>query len=1098
MFELFASISIFADFSTIALYCIKPTIFGDDEDSRLLQLLNPLFSVLLLVVLAVLRVAVFVPYVWRYQKDDLLVLSQRPYLWHTFNVVLILFKAVAELARGGDSQNLFVWIAICCSLLSVYCQSLALKQLISTALPERHLVLGLSLPHSNDRTTSEEGTQRLDLKPASAAARSRPARRSCDRLLAGRVASYYTEAVCCSSSSDSSPHAAENNSEFLQRFREQLDVAHNEWNMKIVKLKESIANFGNDNDSFSRPDTVVFEELLLMFATNSNNPNFGKEAVMSAVYTGYKEVASDNVQDLKAPLNPNSEHTTSAMGSDINTKETMLRLFANYPKTLEFYIPQLIVYLLYGYAPTSAELREALLLICEQSTIFAHRMFYFIEAYCIAGAGINPEGVAVLQQLLRSIEQGALSVAELIAAGRGKGEAAGASSPDESAAPFGPSAPQQFIAGDDIEAPPPPASSSASSGAVKSSAGGGGAAAAAAAPCLYPLLLTCPLLPGSNAFTSTILFWEQLSALSRDLVPFAKQERRQELQKRIPDIKKRFLPSSCIYAPVGDIHHRIWSIATEECFAFNTKTRAPMFVCLEVVDYRCPRAAKRRAEKPRPESVRKSWVHGLRRVMTEVGESLSPSPLLDSSSAHHRLHAKDLATADEGEDDSDSDCEQQQQQQEGEGEEEGSDSFQRRDQASAAAADSKTGGASWRRPLHRSQSTGSVHQLAAAGQWSALSRRNTNAHLSSKGARRQQQQHTAGSGSSRTSEGGGQSAAAHSEGRGGADDQSDSSEFRQRASFSNDSLDPASCFSPALKLIGDQPLVVFKERWRDKERRLRAKSGVGNLLGYRLLPVIVKTNDDLRQEEIAAQLLFLMNQILIEGNVNCWLRPYGIMAMSPDSGLIEAIPDTVSMDVLRRSVPNYSTLRVFFEDFFGPEGSPAFVKARNNFVKSLAPYCIVCYLLNLKDRHNGNILLDRKGHVMHIDFGFIFGISPGGNIGFESAPFKLTAEFVELMDGPRSALFHQFRECCVKTFMELRKHHYRLALLLEMISVGNEHLPCFAGNPGRIIDEMRKRFVPHIHDQAAIGHVNVLINQSIDNWTTSCYDKYQKCFVGVF
>ena len=47
-------------------------------------------------------------------------------------------------------------------------------------------------------------------------------------------------------------------------------------------------------------------------------------------------------------------------------------------------------------------------------------------------------------------------------------------------------------------------------------------------------------------------------------------------------------------------------------------------------------------------------------------------------------------------------------------------------------------------------------------------------------------------------------------------------------------------------------------------------------------------------------------------------------------------------------------------------------------------------------RHNGNILVDSEGHIIHIDFGFVLANSPGNNLGFESSPFKLTKEFAEV------------------------------------------------------------------------------------------------------
>ncbi len=84
----------------------------------------------------------------------------------------------------------------------------------------------------------------------------------------------------------------------------------------------------------------------------------------------------------------------------------------------------------------------------------------------------------------------------------------------------------------------------------------------------------------------------------------------------------------------------------------------------------------------------------------------------------------------------------------------------------------------------------------------------------------------------------------------------------------------------------------FKNRWRSLEKRFYDESELKNFKTYQLKPLIVKANDDLRQEVLAMQLLKRFSEIFKHSNLNIYLRVYEIFVTSSNSGMIEFIPDT--------------------------------------------------------------------------------------------------------------------------------------------------------------------------------------------------------------
>lgn len=253
---------------------------------------------------------------------------------------------------------------------------------------------------------------------------------------------------------------------------------------------------------------------------------------------------------------------------------------------------------------------------------------------------------------------------------------------------------------------------------------------------------------------------------------------------------------------------------------------------------------------------------------------------------------------------------------------------------------------------------------------------------------------------------------------------------------------------------------------------------------------IFKVGDDCRQDVLALQMIAAFRGIFNNVGLDVYVYPYRVTATAPGCGVIDVLPNSISRDMLGREAVN--GLYDYFISKYGGEESIRFQEARNNFVKSMAAYSVISYLLQFKDRHNGNIMIDDAGHILHIDFGFCFDIAPGG-IKFERAPFKLTSEMVAVMGGStNSQPYHWFEELCIKAFLASRQHCEHLAhVVIVMLDSG---LPCFKPET---IQHFKERFVLEKTEREAADFMRELIRKSYNSYTTKQYDQFQLLTNGI-
>lgn len=331
-------------------------------------------------------------------------------------------------------------------------------------------------------------------------------------------------------------------------------------------------------------------------------------------------------------------------------------------------------------------------------------------------------------------------------------------------------------------------------------------------------------------------------------------------------------------------------------------------------------------------------------------------------------------------------------------------------------------------------------------------------------------------------------------------DQFDSIDFDKYNDLKSDGLNAGE-----RKLENDFKIA---EDWKSKKNRIRSLSPFGHLPNWDLCSVIVKNGSDLPQEAFACQMVAVISKIWAKQNIPFWTKRMKILITSANTGLVETITNAISIHSIKKSLTEHSivqgdntgrrifSLKDYFEKAFGGIGTLPYRRAQENFMKSLASYSMICYILQIKDRHNGNIMIDNEGHIIHIDFGFLLSNSPG-SVGFEAAPFKLTMEYVDLMDGTESELFKSFKKLCTDCFLALRKEGDQMVNLVELMQKDST-LPCFNNGENTSV-LLKQRLQLHLSETEAAEFVeNVLIGKSLGSMYTRLYDQFQLITQGIY
>ncbi len=210
-----------------------------------------------------------------------------------------------------------------------------------------------------------------------------------------------------------------------------------------------------------------------------------------------------------------------------------------------------------------------------------------------------------------------------------------------------------------------------------------------------------------------------------------------------------------------------------------------------------------------------------------------------------------------------------------------------------------------------------------------------------------------------------------------------------------------------------------------------------------VFPVIFKVGDDLRQDVLTLQILKIMDKMWLENDLDLKILTYKVQPTGVKEGLIEfVIGGNVIGGLQSKEGVGGSLDKELLINFLNKAAQPDSTskkakyetyKQYDNFIRSLAGFCVATCVLGIGDRHPRNVMIKSNGIFFHIDYGHFLGnFKSKFGIQRERAPFLLTPEMAHVYIKAKRE--DNFKSYCVKAYNILRRNANRLINLFIIMS----------------------------------------------------------------